>query len=173
MSNIPDWLPPIILVDGDFDEVLKKLYSIFKRDFVDSQPHYNSMLVWHDRRKKAGEAYEEGFWHLITRDCCKKEDRLFDPRRAERLPWCSPTIDNSSDSLAKTWDYREQRRTKTYIWLEELDYVVLLEIKTLQAQKKGTEVLPPRKIAFLITAYHVDGQSKRRSLRKKYEKRLS
>jgi hypothetical protein len=163
MNNMPDWLPAIVSVDGNFDEVIMSLYRIFKRDFIDNQPHYMSIPVWHDRRKNEGEKYEEGFWHLLTRDFKNISERQFDPRRAERLPWCSPTINNCNDSSVKVWDYKGQRRTTTYIWLEDLDYVVLLQLRNLRTQR----------IAFLITAYHVDGASVRRSLRRKYEKRIS
>lgn len=173
MSNTPEWLPAIVSVDGNYDEVITFLYSIFKKDFIDNQPCYKSMPIWHDRQKEDKEQYEEGFWHLVTRDFRKNVDRLFDPRRAERLPWCSPTINNSNDSSVKAWDHKDQRRTTTYIWLEEFDYVVMLQIKTLKARRDGTGVRASRKVAFLVTAYHVDGESVRRSLQRKYEKRIS
>lgn len=72
--------------------------------------------------------------------------RTFDPRRAERLPWCGLTISNSKDPFVTVWDYMEGGgRIRTYIWLETLDYVVILEKRR---QRIGT-------IAFLVTAYHV------------------
>jgi hypothetical protein len=57
------------------------------------------------------------------------------------------------------WDYEEgRRRVRTYLWLREYDYAVILE------KRKGHY--------YLITAYYVDGDSNRRSLRRKYEQRI-
>jgi hypothetical protein len=109
-----------------------------------------------------GERYEEGFWHLITRDDRVVGERLLDPRRAERLPWCGPTISHPNDVSVRVWDYKEGGgRIRTYLWLEILDYVIILE----KRRQRGGE------IAFLITAYHVDGESQRRNLNRKFANR--
>ena len=50
-----------------------------------------------------------------------------------------------------------------YVWLENWDYVLILERRP---QKIG-------EIAFLITAFYIDGDSKKRDLRKKLEKKVS
>lgn len=164
MSTLPRWLPKMICVDGDGDEVLRKLHQIFETDFK----RFNRMLgqrrVWWDRQvREDGKGYEEGFWHLIARDDIRTSQRLFDPRRAERLPWCGPAISNYQDSAVKSWDYREaSSRVNTYVWLEALDYVVILRKKDFRKYR----------VAFLITAYHVDGPSTRNRLSKKFENRV-
>lgn len=172
MSNPPSWLPAVISVDGNFQDVVQTLYGIFASEFIDKRPDFLDMPVWYDRTRKGSDPYEEGFWHLITRDSPGKETRLFDPRRAERLPWCSPVICHGSHAAVKAWDYDDGRRIRTYVWLEQFDYVVLLEKRVLKQKAAVSGVLPERTIAFLITAYHVDGESVRRSLRKKYEGRV-
>jgi hypothetical protein len=48
-----------------------------------------------------------------------------------------------------------------YLWYEDGDYVVILEEKVM---RRG-------RVYFLTTAYHVDGNSQRRSLNQKYEKK--
>ena len=158
----PDWLPDIVSVNGVWEIVVRRLYQIFETDFIRAGCHFEGLPVWWDRRKQGGDTYEEGFWHLITRtDSCTK-DRLIDPRRAERLPWCKPVIENSHDVRIRLWDYRESNnKIRTYIWLERWDYVVVLEKRS---RNRGP-------IAFLVTAYHVDGESTRRRLRRKYENR--
>jgi hypothetical protein len=108
--------------------------------------------------------YEEGFWHLITKLDHQSGDRLLDPRRAERLPWCKPTIEHSAEPAVKMWRYKERRgKTRIYIWLENWDYVTILE----ERQLRGG-----RQVAFLITAYYVSGSSTRRTLQKKYDARM-
>ena len=163
MNDLPEWLPAIVSVDGMWDDVLAKLYVLFTTDFKGNQLFLNGIVVWYDRRILEGEKYEEGFWHLITKKDKQTGERLLDNRRAERLPWCRPVIECSDKPEIKIWNNREgSNKIRTYVWLENFDYVVILEKHN---RKFGL-------IMFLITAYHLDGESSRRKMRKKYEKRL-
>jgi len=162
MKEKPDWLPAIVSIDGVWELVLSRLYPIFDRDFKQLKPMFSAMQVWWDRRVLGGERYEEGFWHLISRYEKETGERLLDARRAERLPWCCPTLINARDNAVKVWDYKEgSGRMRTYVWLEDWDYVVILE-------KREHRI---GKIAFLITAFHVDGKSRRKNLERKYLKK--
>jgi hypothetical protein len=163
MTAPPAWLPKAVSVDGEYHEVVALLYKIFETDFKVARPRLGPLLVWWDKRILPGEQYEEGFWHLITREDNRTGERLHDPRRAERLPWCGPTIRHHDDPTVTVWDYREAGgNTRTYVWLEQFDYVIILE-KTL-TRRYG-------EVAFLVTAYHVDGEDHRKSLRRKFESR--
>ncbi len=163
MTEIPSWLPALISVDGEWDKVFEKLYGIFKADFVEGKPSLNNSKVWWNRRILDGDKYEEGFWHLISKDDDSTNERLFDPRRAERLPWCRPTIDHFDDNAVRHWDYRASRsRIESYLWLENFDYVIVFQKRK---QNIGT-------VYFLITAYYVDGDSTKRNLRRKYQDRI-
>ncbi len=158
----PFWLPEMVSVDGTWEEIVTRLYTIFQQDIVKGKRFYEDRVLWWDRRVLDGK-YEEGFWHLIAKYDRATQDRLFDPRRAERLPWCGPTISNNMDGFLKAWDYREgKKKIRTYLWLETLDYVIIMD-----KLKRGG-----RKVVFLITAYHVSGESTRRGLRRKYQRRL-
>ncbi len=102
------------------------------------------------------------FFYRSKRDHTTGE-RLLDNRRAERLSWCVPIICNSNDDEVKVWDYKESSgRVRTYLWLKNMDYVVVLERKEIKFEE----------VFFLITAYYVDGASRRRHLHKKYERRI-
>jgi len=159
----PEWLPEIIPVDGEWQGTLYRLYQIFEFDFKQTRRFFQSLPVKWNTTILAGECYEEGFWHLITQDNHQTQERLFEPRRAERLPLCGPTISNSDHEIVTVWDYMEsKKRIRTYVWLESMDYVIILERRQ---TKKG-------EIAFLLTAFHVDGPSRIRNLRRKYENRL-
>jgi hypothetical protein len=169
MENTPAWLPDIICLDGDWLKVEEKLYEIFENDFKKQTPYFLNLEIWHDRSIPPGEKYELGFQHLITRG---EETRLPDFRRAERLPWCKPTLTKGDYSYLETdpllnhirvWDYLEgSKKINTYVWLFNLDYVAILRKRNMRIGK----------VAFLITAYHLDGSSKKKSFERKFENRL-
>jgi hypothetical protein len=163
MSSKPEWLPEIISVSGDWKEVLKNLYNIFNNDFIIGKPKLNHRQIFWNRDKKNGDEYEMGFWHLVEKEYPDSEERLFDPRRAERLPWCAPMIKNCNDSNIKLWEYKESgKKINIYLWLENFNYVVIFNKKVIRLCE----------VAFLLTAFYVDGDSKKRNLNKKYKERI-
>ena len=159
----PLWLPDLLDVHGDWEIVVKRLYAVFDRDLNEHELLFRGCPVWWDTGREAPEDYDAGFWHIITRGD-RPEDRLFDPRRAERLAWIRPIVEHSDDPAVKTWDYPERRgRNRTYLWLEEWDYVVILEF---------SDRLDVGPVYYLVTAYYVEYNSKRRDLRSRYASRL-
>jgi hypothetical protein len=163
MTGGPQWLPPMLTLSGTWDRIVSDLFGIFDRDFKQGKPKFQQYMVRWDQRIPPGQRFEEGFWHLISRDDKNSGERLPDFRRAERLPWCAPVIINSDDNSLKVWDYQEGRgQIHTYIWLSNQDYCVIL--------KKLTP--STRAAAMLITAFHVDGPSQRRSLQTKLGKKV-
>ena len=162
MTLGPRWLPPSLTLSGTWDNILSTLYAIFQKDFKQGKPMFQGYPVWWDNRVLLDQNYEEGFWHLITRDDQVSGERLPDFRRAERLPWCAAVINNWEDSEISVWDYKENHgRTHTYLWLENHDYCIILE--KLKRHNQNSMML--------VTAFHVDGPSQRRSLSIKREKR--
>lgn len=159
----PSWLPPMIACDGRWEDVIKKLYDIFDRDFRRGSPSVRGHRLFWDKRKIDGGAYEEGFWHLITRTEDRSGERNPDFRRAERLPWCRPVIDHESDIAILVWDFDQGRKnTRTHLWLRDHDYVVVVQRRE---NRQGFVSM------FLVTAYHVDGPSSRRKLERGYGSR--
>lgn len=163
-SPIPVWLPSMAPVSGDLRLVVRTLFSIFELDFVTAQPCLDDMPIWWDRRSTEFEGVPccLGYRHLVAREdgnCI----RQFDPPRAMRMPWCKPMLTNTTNGDVKTWRRLEpSKRTMIYVWLEHHDYCAVLEERR---ERIGA-------VAFLISAYHVDGNSKRHSLQQKWEDRL-
>lgn len=88
MSPLPTWLPELFPTDGhEEDAVIEGLHEVFRQDFMVESPTFRTLPVWWDRRVGA-RGYHEAFWHIITKG--EIMPRQFDPRRAERLPWCGP-----------------------------------------------------------------------------------
>ena len=159
MSPCPRWLPDPIECGGEWKETLARLHTVFERDFVQGRPHFRGKRVWWDRRILPGEIYSEGFWHLISRTDYGSGDRVPEFRRAERLCWCRPMLEPPDEPEMIVWDADASGRIRTYLWLEEEDFVLVLQ------QRDATTVI-------LITAYHLDGEGSRRKLRRSYTNRL-
>ncbi|MDN5881406.1 MAG: hypothetical protein L0H75_06525 [Nitrosospira sp.] len=174
-GNSPGWLPNSIPFSGDWDTFIRALYIVFDRDFKKCFPRYRTFPVWHNRRVDRADkfGFEEGFWHLVTRDervfnCATRrneKERLPDLGRASRVPWVRPIIEHEDDPAVLAWDFDEEaggaKVVRSYIWLKEQDYVVVLER---QRKTRGD-------IFLLITSFHITYEAKRRDLQKRYERR--
>lgn len=162
-AELPEWLPDLIDTNGSWDEILARLYEVFNHDFTQGKPRYDGVPVWWDRRFLEGDPHEEGFWHLTTREDRTTGDRLLDTPRAKRLRCCRATIDNAASADVLAFDYEEGNgKTRTYLWVKEADYVVILE----KREKNG------KVIAYsLVTAFALDGPSRRKDMQRKYDNR--
>jgi len=90
MDPLPDFLPPLIKLDGSYEEIIERLYDIFRKDFIETRAehlsrkvHYNGVIDEFSQGKV------EGFWHVVTRLDATKTNRPIDYRRAERLSWAN------------------------------------------------------------------------------------
>ena len=161
MTVAPSWLPATVNCNGVWSQVIVVLYAVFDRDFRQGMPRFQGQPVWWDRKVAPGEKYEDGFWHLITRED-PRAGRVPDFRRAERLPWCGPLLLNEAKPEVLVWNYKEgDGQIRTYVWLRDFDYVAILQRRT---TRKGH-------VMFLITAYYVDGNATRKNLERKHTER--
>lgn len=138
------FLPDKLELDGSYDRLIRTLYEVFSRDIFNLDFRYKSRHVICDDRILDTD-YEEGFWHLITRG---KGDRLIDYKRAKRMVWIKPLVENADDPHLYKWiedatDRKGSAVRKTYIWYREGRYLIVLK------------EIPNR--YFLVTAFHVTG----------------
>jgi len=168
VPDLPKFLQPAMNLDGEWDsEVLPYLYGVFERDFKLCSTCFNGIIVLYDLTMKDSDK-EEGFWHLITKDQFidvrkKVKERLPDYKRAKRLHWIKPIIENNSHSEILVWNYEEAKgKIHTYLWLKNHDFVVII--------KKRREKIG--EFYILVTAYYVEYDHTRRKLEDKYRNRL-
>jgi hypothetical protein len=147
-------------VDGEFGEVIEKIYLCFYREFKASKPAFGGVPVWWNQKPDPEDprGYEAEFWNLIQGH---NDDEPFHPGRASKLCWCAPVIQNSNDPVVTVFEYEEKGQIRTYLWLRDFDYVVVL-------RRREFRIGP---VMWLITAHTVDGDSTRNKLQKKYENR--
>ncbi len=157
MSDMPDWLPPLVLFadfKGNWDAYLDVIYTWFKQDFIDSKPMFQGQRLGLKRHPLTN-GKEATFWHMIS-EGQEEDTRIPDFRRCERIRWPKPVIEHENDPKVKYWVSVKRKENRIHIWLEEEDYVVVL------AARKGF-LLPWT--AFLVTKQHTI-----QKLRKEYER---
>jgi len=158
MSDAPEWLPAALRYsdfDGDYDRFLAAIYEVFERDFKQSRPHYHNRPITYDSRIEDGK--EAAFWHITSSFDPSTGNRELDLRRAECIPWPKPMIENCADKAVSVWRNKKirkkgARQTRILIWLEGLDYLVVLA--------------EMRRLIVLVTAYCTDSNHRQRKLRK-------
>jgi hypothetical protein len=158
VTSGPDYLPDLLEMEGSWEDILNRLYSVFSRDFKGDQVKHREIIVLYDRRILTdGQEKEEGFWHVVSIWDRLHRQRLIDYRRAERLPWARPLMESPERMEIRVFDHFEGPRDKgirRYIWLEDYDYVLILQRR--------------KKAFFWITAFYMDVEWKRKDLRKRF-----
>lgn len=152
IKDLPEKIDLTVIKENTLDI----LYSMFSDAFHTRKIKYKGKPVIYDNRKNDGEKYEEGFWHIVSKG--KGSDRLLDTLRAEKIAWCFCLIEDADSYGAVTFEYKHKNNDiRTYIWLKEQGYVV---------------VLKKIRVGFLLTtAFHIEGESKKHGIYRKYDNR--
>ena len=137
---------------------MEAVYQIFKKDFVDSKPIYQSRRL-QLKRHPLIDGKEYTFYHMTHKGKIES-DRIPDFRRMERISWPKPLIDNSTHPYLKVWKNIRRgkggKKERILIFHEEENYLVILE-------NRKKYILP-------WTAYLVEYENKKQKLLKEYEK---
>jgi hypothetical protein len=163
MSEPPQWLPALVPVSPWSASTYDELYAVFCHMFNNGPVSYRGHRVVIPRQQTDGK--EDIFWHITSRkfDRRRSDERHPDTLRSERLSWLRSVIERCpcpSDHVFD-WDYEEGDGTiKTYIWLQDWDFLVILK-KFLDGNR------------LLITSFHVDNAARHNEVLKKWENRLN
>lgn len=156
ISSNPSWLPELILLDdynGNWQEYLAQIYSIFHRDFVQSKPNYKGLTI-NQKRHPEYDGKSATFWHLIS-EGSSEESRIPNFRRCERIGWPRPIIENYGDSCLKVWENSRKGKQNVCLWFEAEEYLLILS-------KRNDYFL-------LWTGYMVTQNHRKRKLEREYE----
>lgn len=156
MSQLPDWLPaPLSYNDfgGDYEKFLAAVYEIFECDFKRSRPKYKGSALTYDARIEDGK--EAVFWHITSSSDTVTGNREPNMRRCERIAWIKSIIEHANDEYVKMWENNRGSSIHILLWLEELDYMVVLRER--------------RNRAVLLSAIYIDQNHQRKKLRKEWE----
>lgn len=148
-------LPSFVDVNGEWEDVCSRLYSVFSNTFKPAPlPYLFGKPVAFDKRCLSSDGLEEGFWHVISRN--EKGKRIFDPERSRRLSWIDPMLNVKLPQLLR-FKYEEGDGTvKYYLWLKEEKYVVIF------AERKN--------VMILVTAFYIDKTWLENDLEKRIKK---
>lgn len=146
-------LPDKITIPEDAIKQVPELFSIFKKDFIDNKTYFMAYPVIVSPPKK-GEQYPEVFWHIISQQSQKEsksnDTRLIDYKRAKRLSWIKPIIQQYKDEQITSWRSKEFDKKagkeiyKYYFWYKEGKFIVVLKCVETKTKK-----------FFIATAFYV------------------
>lgn len=147
-------LPDQLDTNGEWEAVLNRLYDCFRSIFfADPRLLAQDRLLTCDSRCIEDDKVE-GFWHIVSRG--RTGERTPDFARARCMSWIPAMLDGSAEGLSR-WRYVEgDGKTRQYYWLEEENYVLILEEQRL--------------VTVLVTAFFVDKNWQVLDLTKKRQK---
>lgn len=145
--SLPAWLKPISCLedfDGEVDTYLEHIFSLFKRDFIDSPILFKGKRVFYDKSDDNGRP--AAFVHITTEENKKTMEREICLRRCERISWVKAIIENYEEPQVLVWEKEQatskRRAIRTYLFLEQENFLVIL-----QELKHGH---------YMVTAIYVD-----------------
>lgn len=156
------WLPKLIIFDNkeSFEKYYDKIYDIFKRDFVETRPFFQSKPVGLQIEPKVNGKIQT-FHHITTEDIKDKKGNIIRKiaiDRCERIAWNKAIIESNYFGLKIFPEKRSHNRKNIVIWFEEKDFVIILR------EAKNYYVF--------ITAYPIKYKHKKEKLQKSYTKHL-
>ena len=162
------WLPQINECTdfNNWNEYLKNLYTVFKKDFIESKPLFDNKIV-NFRKYPMESIYEHSFIHLTHvgngKEKLNPNDRIPDPPRAARIAWPRAIIENYkcnenciNCNNIKYYEVLYKGKIRCHLLFEDVKFLVVLE-------KRETYNL-------LVTSYYLNYDNSLDKHLKKYMK---
>lgn len=148
--------PDLILFEefnGNFKLYFEKVYEIFKKSFITTQPSYNGLYVSAQKHPEV-DGIHRTFYH-ITHEGDIENDRKPDFRRMERIKFPKFCIDNYSHKDFLIWEKIVGKDNRIHILNETERYLVVL------TERKG--------FYLFWTAFYIEENHTIRKKKKEYE----
>ncbi|MGH2331135.1 hypothetical protein [Thermoanaerobacter mathranii] len=146
-SNLPD------LVQNNFqdtNEYLNYIYQLYLNDFSDQLTYYNGKPV-KTAKSLSYNLRETTFEHIVTEKYQGK--RIYDMERCKRIKWVKYLLMNPICQKCSYLRCFREKAKRVIIWCTKVDYVIVLDDR--------------KDHYFLVTAYYVKYENKRRELQYK------
>lgn len=170
------WIPDEVEWNGcePWPEYEKRLYEVFRRDFLDARPVFNNLPVRVRIDPKYDER-EEAFWHLTCRDYQHKdgtpESRDPDLERCKRIRWPRAFLELYSSCYGAADASEECRGVMVWTALHKTGKGRSKRVKLFQEDESYLVVLEQRKEYFqLITAFYVEEERSIKSIKRDAER---
>ena len=163
MSSKSNWLPELLLLedcDGSWARYVDEVFSIFYRDFIETQPRFQDK--WVRCRRDLIDGKEAAFWHCIS-EGPNENDRRLAIRRCERIGWVRAIIEHYEDPDVDCWSERRQGGVRWLLWYNE-EYLIVLEER--HRKRDNFDYMQ------LLTAYCTEKERRRKTLSKGREEFL-
>lgn len=161
----PDWLPPLVTFDGDwnsFDEYIERVYEVFRQDFVRRRPPPFEGVPVSPRRYPEHQGKHASFWHLVTEGKIE-QCRYPVVERCERIGWPRALLEHAAE--LPTWRNKRRADERALVALPDFDYVLVLQERS-PADAAGER----HRFFLLLTAYPVSQAHRRAKLRKDWSR---
>lgn len=145
-------LPDLILYNRDWDKYEEFLYSVFRKDFLSSQPMFKGFKVFIIKEPKFKDK-EASFWHITSKGKIESK-RTPDFRKCEKIGWIKPIIESYPHQDIKAWKMRGKGRIKICLCYGDWEYLIVF-----RRIKQGL---------LLLTAYPIEFNHTKNKLRKQY-----
>lgn len=122
-----NWLPELILLNdynGDWERYEEALYKFYSKDFIENKPIFENKKLRIKRHPKL-KGKDATFWHIIQEGKIEAE-KVPNLRRCERIRWPKPIIEHIDNGEIKTWENERRGEKRVCIWLENIEYLVIL-----------------------------------------------
>jgi hypothetical protein len=140
MNNLPPWLPPIIKFDANvyrsLDDYCYGVFDQFQTNWQTTPLLLNGKPVIYDGIVKNALGYPEGFWHLISQDPSRTQNRIPDFVRCERILWFRAIIEGlnrNEPEISLHQEYKTNNRGKSelrdHLFLDIENYCHLVVLK--------------------------------------------
>jgi len=154
-----NWLPDLITLD-DYNRSITEYIEVLHNNFIDDFFSGKKLEMFNKPVKVADKTIDfdgknERFWHIIT-DPHNPSYINVKEKRAERLCWIRPIIENCKDDKVLIYRRVKNHENRIFLFIPSYEYMIILT-----EQKKSF---------YLVTSFNIEYTYKLKQYQKEYKK---